>query len=222
MVTLIHIQNTFITSETSFILQYFDNGAEESMRVMATCLDHFDIYEDDLESTDLKPTIGSLFRNLMRKHHFSTAFSGLMRDRLVTENFLNNLSTALKLSMREKVGFGLNLLDAENYDIRTEGELSFCFYLLFFFAINMYIHMRFILLLAGRKFCMSQCKALCNIRDKSDTVEADVQDVLSFLEQSDVFSKLIDSFKVMILQVWLNANSRLILADKADDTVLLR
>ncbi|KAM0010325.1 putative MIF4G-like domain superfamily, CCR4-NOT transcription complex subunit 1, HEAT [Helianthus debilis subsp. tardiflorus] len=189
------------------------------MRVMATCLDHFDIYEDDLESTDLEPTIGSLFRNLMRKHHFSTTFSGLMRDRLVTEDFLHSLSTALKLSVREKVGFGLNLLDAENYDIRTEGELSFCFYLLFFFAIKMYMHMRFILLLAGRKFCMSQCKALCNIRDKSDTVEADVQDVLSFLEQSDVFSKLVDSFKVMILQVWLNANSRLILADKVDDTV---
>ncbi|MFS8026792.1 putative CCR4-Not complex component, Not1, MIF4G-like domain superfamily [Helianthus anomalus] len=197
MVTLIHIQNTylitFITSETSFILQYFDNGAEESIRVMATCLDHFDIYEDDLESTDLDPTIGSLFRNLMHKHHFSTAFCGLMRDRLVTENFLNNLSTALKLSAHEKVGFGLNLLDSENYEIRTE----------------------------GRKFCMSQCKALCNIQDKLDTLEADVQDVLTFLEQSDVFSKLVDSFKAMILQVWLNANSRLILADKVDDTVLL-
>ncbi|KAI3796684.1 hypothetical protein L1987_39363 [Smallanthus sonchifolius] len=163
------------------------------MLVVSTCLDHFNIYEDDLESTNLEPAIASLFRNLMQKPHFSMTFSGLMRDRSISETFLVNLSTALKLSACEKVGFGLSLLDSENNDVKT----------------------------AGRKFCMSQCEALCDVHDTIDVVAADVLDVLKFLEQSEVLSKHVDSFKLMILQVWLNANSRFILADKAHDSKLL-
>ncbi|KAK1424941.1 hypothetical protein QVD17_20282 [Tagetes erecta] len=175
------------------LCKYFDKGPEVCMLVVTTCLAHFNVYEDELERKTLEPAIASLFRNLMQKPHFSVTFSGLMTNRLISEDFLSNLSTSLRLSACEKVGFGLALLDSEHNDVKN----------------------------AGRNLCMSQCVALCHIHDTLDTVAADVLDVLRFLDQSEVLSKHADSFKLMMLQVWLNANSHFILADQAHNSKLL-
>ncbi|XP_076921041.1 uncharacterized protein LOC143582328 [Bidens hawaiensis] len=175
------------------LAQYLDNGPEESILVVITCMGHFNINEDGLGDRNMEPTIASILRILIQKPHFGLAFTGLVKNRRITEEFLDSFSAALKLSVGEKVGFGLTLLDSEKDDVKIE----------------------------GRKFCISQCEELCDNDEALDTDAAEVLDVLSTLEKSEALSKHVDSFKAIILEVWLNANCRFILADKVPDVKIL-
>lgn len=69
---------------------------------------------------------------------------------------------------------------------------------------------------------MSQCEELCGNHGPLDTSVDDILKVLRFLEQSEVFSKHVDSFMLMILQAWLNEHSHVILADESRKVKLLR
>lgn len=167
---------------------YIEHGTEESILLVETCLDHFKIYEEDLKSTHLEPVVASLFRKLLEKPHFSRVFSGFVRRTTISEEFLDNLSSALQLSAYEKLGFGLALSDSEKIDVKT----------------------------AGRNFCMAQFEELYATHASLDTADC-VHKFLRFLEQSEVLSKHADSFMQMILQVWLNENSGFILAPQHSD-----
>ncbi|XP_024989142.1 CCR4-NOT transcription complex subunit 1-like [Cynara cardunculus var. scolymus] len=170
------------------VLQYIEHGTEESILLVETCLDHFKIYEEDLKSTHLEPVVASLFRKLLEKPHFSMVFSGFVRRTAISEEFLDVLSNTLQLSAYEKLGFGLALSDSEKNDIR----------------------------MAGRNFCMTQFEELRATHASLYTADW-LPKVLKFLEQSEVFSKHVDSFVQMILQVWLNENSGFILAPPHSD-----
>ncbi|KVH97106.1 hypothetical protein Ccrd_000794, partial [Cynara cardunculus var. scolymus] len=167
---------------------YIEHGTEESILLVETCLDHFKIYEEDLKSTHLEPVVASLFRKLLEKPHFSMVFSGFVRRTAISEEFLDVLSNTLQLSAYEKLGFGLALSDSEKNDIR----------------------------MAGRNFCMTQFEELRATHASLYTADW-LPKVLKFLEQSEVFSKHVDSFVQMILQVWLNENSGFILAPPHSD-----
>ncbi|KAI3711268.1 hypothetical protein L2E82_41237 [Cichorium intybus] len=167
--------------------QYVDYGLEGSILLLETCLDHFNVYEKDLRSTHLEPVVASLFRKLLEKPQFSTVFQVSVRPTAITEEFLDNLSIALQLSSHEKLGFGLALTDSENNDIR----------------------------IAGRNFCMRQIEELCAT---SSLHSADyVQDVLLFLNKSEVLSKHVDSFMQLLSLVQFDKDSEFILSPLLSD-----
>ncbi|KAL4562855.1 hypothetical protein LXL04_026886 [Taraxacum kok-saghyz] len=167
--------------------QYVDYGLEGSILLLETCLDHFKVYERDLRTTHLEPVVASLFRKLLEKPQFSTVFQVSVRPTSITEEFLDNLSGSLQLSSYEKLGFGLSLTDSENNDIR----------------------------IAGRNFCMRQIEELCATASlhKADYV----QDILLFLNKSQVLSKHVDSFMQLLSLVQFDKDSEFILAPLISD-----
>ncbi|KAI3741197.1 hypothetical protein L1987_58865 [Smallanthus sonchifolius] len=177
--------------------QYVDYGTEGSILLLETCLDHFNVYEKDLKSTHLEPVVASIIRKLLEKPQFSTVFSMAVRPTAITEEFLDNFSVALHLSAYEKLGFGLALTDSENNDIR----------------------------MAGRNFCMRQIEELCATHASLQTADY-VQDVLLFLNKSEVLSKHVDSFMQLLSLVQFDEDSGFILApflsDELQDSKLLR
>ncbi|XP_076895425.1 uncharacterized protein LOC143548041 [Bidens hawaiensis] len=138
-------------------------------------------------STEVRNLLASLNKQIQES--VVQDLAQVVKNGRLSEEFLDIFSTALKLSVGEKIGFGLTLLDSENHDAKVE----------------------------GRKFCIS----LCDNDETLDTDAAKVLDVLSTLEQSEVLSRHVDSFKAIILEVWLNANCRFILADKVPDVKIL-
>ncbi|KAJ9558076.1 hypothetical protein OSB04_012690 [Centaurea solstitialis] len=177
--------------------QYVDYGTEGSVLLLETCLDHFNVYEKDLKSTRLEPVVASLFRKMLEKPQFSTVFSVSVRPTAITEEFLDNLSIALQLSAYEKLGFGLALTDSENNDIR----------------------------MAGRNFCIGRIEELLASHTSLHTADY-VQDVLLFLNKSEVLSKHVDSFMQLLSLVQFDKDSGFILApllsDELQDSKLLR
>lgn len=168
--------------------QYADYGMEGSVLLLETCLDHFNVYERDLKSTRLEPVVASLFRRLLEKPHFSTVFSVAVRSTAITEEFLDNLSVALQLSAYEKLGFGLALTDSDNNDIR----------------------------MAGKNFCMTQIEELCATNGSLHTSDY-VQDVLLYLNKSEVLSRHVDSFMQLLSLVDDDKDSGFILAPLISD-----
>ncbi|XP_076917682.1 uncharacterized protein LOC143577845 isoform X1 [Bidens hawaiensis] len=184
-------------SVTRELFQYVDYGTEGSILLLETCLNYFNVYEKDLRSAPLEPLVASLFRKLLEKPQFSTVFSMAVRPTAITEEFLDNLSVALQLSAYEKLGFGLALTDSENNDIRT----------------------------AGSNFCMKQIEEFCTSNGSLHTTDY-VQDVLLFLNKSEVLSKHVDSFMELLSLVQFDKDSGFILApllsDEFHDSKLLR
>ncbi|XP_071698546.1 uncharacterized protein [Rutidosis leptorrhynchoides] len=162
--------------------QYVDFGTDGSILLLETCLSHFNVYGRDLRSTRLEPVVTSLFRELLEKPNFSTVFSMSVRPETITEEFLDNLSVALQLSAYEKLGFGLALADSDNNEIR----------------------------MAGQNFCMGQIEEL-SATQSSVPASDYVQDVLLFLNKSEVLSKHVDSFKQLLSLVQFDKDSEFIL-----------
>lgn len=81
------------------------------------------------------------------------------------------------------------------------------------------------LLLAGRNFCMKQIEEFCASNGSLHTTDY-VQDVLLFLNKSEVLSKHVDSFMELLSLVQFDKNSGFILApllsDEFHDSKLLR
>ncbi|KAI3693882.1 hypothetical protein L1987_76837 [Smallanthus sonchifolius] len=177
--------------------QYVDYGVEGNILLLEICLNHFNVYEKDLTSTHLEPVVASLFRKLLEKPQFSTVFSMSVRPATITEEFLDNLSVALQLTAHEKLGFGLALTDSENNDIR----------------------------MTGRNFCLRQIEEFCATDASLHTADF-VQDVLLFLNRSEVLSKHVDSFMQLLSLVQLDKDSGFILApllsDEFNESKLLR
>ncbi|KAK9049274.1 hypothetical protein SSX86_031758, partial [Deinandra increscens subsp. villosa] len=177
--------------------QYVDYGTEGNILLLEMCLVHFNVYEKDLKSTQLEPVFASIFRKLLEKPQFSTVFSMSVKQTALSEDFLDNFSAALQLSAYEKLGFGLALTDSENNDIR----------------------------MAGRSFCMRQIEELCATHASLPNADY-VQDVLLFLNKSEVLSKHVDSFMQLLSLVQFNEDSGFILApflsDELQDSKLLR
>lgn len=69
------------------------------------------------------PVIASVFRYIVDKPNFSTVFCQSLRNKEISEDFLENLSNVLQLSESEKIGIGLALSDSENLETRTCGKL---------------------------------------------------------------------------------------------------
>lgn len=97
------------------------HGMDGSILLLQTCLDHANILGKDLKTLKLHPIYGSIFKYFLDRPNFSTLFTESLRTAEINEDFLQNLSGALHLSLPEKIGIGLALSNSENHDVRICG-----------------------------------------------------------------------------------------------------
>nr|GMD65106.1 CCR4-NOT transcription complex subunit 1 isoform X2 [Ipomoea batatas] len=103
------------------LLQCAAYGTEGSILVLGICFDHLNIYGKDLKNLQLEPVFASIFKYLLDKPNFSTVFFKSVRDAAICEEFLENLCTALQLTVYEKIGVGIALSYVEDVDIEMCG-----------------------------------------------------------------------------------------------------
>ncbi|KAM7260736.1 hypothetical protein ACFE04_026211 [Oxalis oulophora] len=100
----------------------------------------------------------------------------------ISEDFLQDVSNALQLSLSEKIVISLALTDSENTEAR----------------------------LCGKNYCMTQIEALCANPVPLKSAEQ-IQNIVLFLQQSEDLSKHVDSFMQMLSLVQLSDENQFVL-----------
>ncbi|XP_040991398.1 CCR4-NOT transcription complex subunit 1-like isoform X2 [Juglans microcarpa x Juglans regia] len=157
------------------LLQFVEYEIEGSIMLLQTCIDHLNFYSTDTKNMLLDSVVASIFKYLLDKPNFSTVFFESLRDTEINELTLENFSNALHLSVSEKIGFGLALSDSENLDTR----------------------------MSGKNFCMSQIQELC-VNPALVNSSEQIQNIVVFLQRSDILSKHVDFFMQMLSLVKSN------------------
>ena len=91
--------------------------------MLQTCLDCLNSHKTDSKNLQSEQVVASIFRHAMDKPNFSTVFCQSLRSMDISEDFLENFSKAIQLSVSEKIGVALALSDSENPDTRICGKL---------------------------------------------------------------------------------------------------
>ncbi|XP_004306964.1 PREDICTED: CCR4-NOT transcription complex subunit 1-like [Fragaria vesca subsp. vesca] len=151
------------------LTQFIEYGIEGSILLLQTCLDHLNHYRIDIKNVALERVLASLFKYLIDQPNFSTMFCESLRNTEVNEGIVENFSSALQLSVPEKIGIGLALSDSENLDTR----------------------------ICGKNFCMAQIEQLCETPVDKISSEK-IQSIVLFLQRSEGLSKHVDSFMQML------------------------
>ncbi|XP_050387579.1 uncharacterized protein LOC126803899 isoform X2 [Argentina anserina] len=151
------------------LTQFVEYGIEGSILLLQTCLDHLNHYRSDSKNVALERVLASIFKYLIDQPNFSTMFCESLRNTAVNEGIVQNFSSALQLSVPEKIGVGLALSDSENLDTR----------------------------ICGKNFCMAQIEQLC--QTPADRISSEkIQSIVMFLQRSEGLSKHVDSFMQMV------------------------
>ncbi|KAK1261309.1 hypothetical protein QJS04_geneDACA021630 [Acorus gramineus] len=169
------------------LCQFVDYGLEGCILLLQNCLDHLNAHGGDLQIVKKPELVSAVFRYLLGRPNFSTAFCESLRSTSMSEGFLGSLSKALNLSTPEKIGIGLALYDSENPDFRMRGQ----------------------------NFCIAQIEELClNPTVISDEL---IQDIVMFLFRSEGLAKHVDSFTKMLSLLQLKEKTPFILAPMVAD-----
>ncbi|VFQ85948.1 unnamed protein product [Cuscuta campestris] len=176
--------------ETVFhsLIQFATYGFEGRVLLLESCFDHLDIYGKDLKNVRFDEVVASIFKFILDKPNFSAVFCVAVRGLTIDEDFLENLCSALQLSVSERIEVGLALSDSDNADVK----------------------------MCGRSYCMHQIEELCLNNPSSISVEQ-IQSILLFLNQSEGLSKHVDLFIHMLSLVRSNGGSQFILAPLLSD-----
>lgn len=103
-----------------FSFQLAECGSEGSTFLLQMCLDQ--ILDQDGDTPPLKKDlVSALVRYLLDKPHFSTNLSEALSSIPINESFLEDISNTLGMSVAEKIGVGLALLDSNNPDLKMRG-----------------------------------------------------------------------------------------------------
>ncbi|XVF22765.1 hypothetical protein REPUB_Repub12eG0199200 [Reevesia pubescens] len=151
------------------LCQFIEHGIEGSILVLQTCLECLNSHKTDSKNLQSEQVVGSVFRYVMDKPNFCTLFCQSLRSMDISEDFLENFSKAMQLSVSEKIGIGLAMSDSENPDTR----------------------------MCGRNFCIAQIEELHSNPASFDSSEQ-IQNIVMFLQCSDALSKHVDSFMQML------------------------
>ncbi|GMI99089.1 hypothetical protein like AT1G02080 [Hibiscus trionum] len=149
--------------------QFIEYGIEGSILVLQTCLDCLSSPKTDSKNLQSEQVVGSIFRHAMGKPNFCTVFCQSLRSMDISEDFLENFSKVLQLSLSEKIAVGLALSDSENPEAR----------------------------MCGKNFCMYQIEELHSNPASSES-SMQVQNIVIFLQSSNALSKHVDSFMQML------------------------
>lgn len=93
--------------------------------ILQSCFEYMNIYGADVKSAQIHPVISSVYRFLLDKPNFSTLICQSVKNVTIREGFLDDLSTALGLSLAEKIATGLAFSESENPDARLIGMITF-------------------------------------------------------------------------------------------------
>ncbi|TYH38529.1 hypothetical protein ES332_D12G116000v1 [Gossypium tomentosum] len=151
------------------LCQFIEYGIEGSTLVLQTCLDCLSSHKTDSKNLQSEQVVASIFRHAMDKPNFCTVFCQSLRSMDISENFLENFSKTLQLSLSEKIAVGLALSDSENPETR----------------------------MCGKNFCMAQIEELQSNPACPDS-SMQIQNMVMFLQCSSAFSKHVDSFMQML------------------------
>lgn len=156
--------------------------------LLKACVDHLHQQKTDVNNAALEKVVASIFRYLLERPNFSTVLCESMRNSEINEGVLENLSNVLRLSLPEKIRVGLALSDSENSDIR----------------------------ICGKNFCVAQIEDLCTNPVNLNSSEQ-ILNIVTFLQQSEGLSKLVDSFMQMLSLVQLKDVSTFVLTPLLSD-----
>ncbi|XP_052210992.1 uncharacterized protein LOC127813907 isoform X2 [Diospyros lotus] len=177
--------------------QFAEYGTQGSILLLRTCLDHLNIHGKDTQNMQLEPIFGLIFKHLLDKPNFCTVLCESLRSEVINEDFLENISNALRFSASEKIGIGLALSDSDDPEIR----------------------------MCGKNFCMAQIGKLFASHKSVDSAEQ-IHNIFMFIHQSEGLSQHVDSFMEMLSLVQLKESDQFILApllsDELCETTFLR
>ncbi|KHG27375.1 CCR4-NOT transcription complex subunit 1 [Gossypium arboreum] len=151
------------------LCQFIEYGIEGNTLVLQTCLDCLSSHKTDSKNLQSEQVVASIFRHAMDKPNFCTVFCQSLRSMDISENFLENFSKTLQLSLSEKIAVGLALSDSENPETR----------------------------MCGKNFCMAQIEELQSNPACPDS-SMQIQNMVMFLQCSSAFSRHVDSFMQML------------------------
>ncbi|KAK2650679.1 hypothetical protein Ddye_018168 [Dipteronia dyeriana] len=151
------------------LCQFIECGTEGSILVLQTCLGHLNLHETDLKNPQLESVVASVFKYIMDKPNFSTVFSHSLRSTEISEKLLDYLSNVLQLSVPERIGIALALLDSDNLET----------------------------VVCGKNFCMAQIEEFCSNPVPVNSAEQ-IQNIVMFLQRSNDLAKHVDSFMQLI------------------------
>ncbi|XP_057532309.1 uncharacterized protein LOC130810318 isoform X1 [Amaranthus tricolor] len=174
-----------------------EHGLEGSLLILQTCLDCMHLNGADVKNVNLHSVISSVFRFIMDKPNFSTVLCQSLKNIAIKDGFLDDLSTALSLSISEKIATGLALSESESPEAR----------------------------LIGTNFCMNQIEGLFANPSTIESTEK-IQNIFMFLHQCEGLSKHVDTFTQMLSLMQLKEGVPFVLApmfpDDLSDTKFLR
>ncbi|KAK9910902.1 hypothetical protein M0R45_034838 [Rubus argutus] len=170
------------------LTQFIEYGIEGSILLLQTCLDHLNHYRTDIKNVALERVLASVFKYLIDQPNFSTMFCESLRNTDVNEGIVENFSSALQLSVPEKIGIGLALSDSENLDTR----------------------------ICGKNFCMALIEKLCESPVDMNSSEQ-IQNIVMFLQRSEGLSKHVDFFMQMLSLLQLKDDSLFVLSPLLSD-----
>ncbi|KAJ8748950.1 hypothetical protein K2173_013387 [Erythroxylum novogranatense] len=154
------------------LCQFIDHGIEGSVLTLQACLESLFSARSDVKHTQVELVLLSIFKYLLEKPNFGTVFSQSLRFLEINEEFLEKLSNVLRLSLLEKIGIGLALLDSENIETR----------------------------MCGKRFCMDHVEELCTNPVSVKSAEQ-IQGIVLFLQQSAALSHYVDRFTQMVSRI---------------------
>ncbi|PIA29475.1 hypothetical protein AQUCO_06000080v1 [Aquilegia coerulea] len=170
------------------LCQFADYGSEGSILVLQTCLSHIAVQSGYVQNMQLKTEfLASMFRYLLNRPNFSTVLCESLRNKIIGDGFLGDLSKELRLSLFEKISVGLALSDSEDLSTRTSGQ----------------------------NFCMAQIEGLCSNPVPIDSNEQ-IQNIIIYLSRSGL-ATLLDSFMQMLSLLQLKHNASFLLAPLLSD-----
>ncbi|KAJ7514921.1 hypothetical protein O6H91_23G065800 [Diphasiastrum complanatum] len=169
------------------------------IRLLITCLDKnnynsvaYELNLGEVQNLQLKlELLAVVIRHLLHQPNFATVLcEALGRAPSLSEDFLGDLSKALKLSLPEQIGLGLALADADDAKLRQEGE----------------------------SFASGKVSELCQNPSVSIS-ESLVEQILLFLHQSEGLSKHMPAFIRTLPLLKCNADDSLLLTPLLHDEV---
>ncbi|KAI4368425.1 hypothetical protein MLD38_016982 [Melastoma candidum] len=148
--------------------QFLDHGVEGSILLLQVFIDYIHIRWADA-NIHLKAVLETIFKSMLVKPNFSTAFNLSLKSDMLNEAFLEHLSSALRLSVSEKFRVGLALSSSELLEARR----------------------------SGNNFCMAGLEELLANPIPFKCTEQ-IQAIILFLQQSNDLCRHLDSFMQML------------------------